>query len=175
LEVVSHSPEWWTPTAKAKAIVGLVMGLRFVHSFGLLHGNLPMNSIRMAEGGVIEITDFFMKRFLDEESDECCTEYVESFSGEPWSPTADVRAFARILREIVVGRSSDQCELNRRFPSFVLEPIEEGQSADSKPVKSFADIFETLKQNDFKIVEGVDVMEVSTFVKWIESCEELIE
>jgi hypothetical protein len=48
-EVVSSSPEWWTPTAKAKAIVDLVMGLKFVHSFGLLYGNLRMNNIQLTE------------------------------------------------------------------------------------------------------------------------------
>jgi hypothetical protein len=69
LEVISISPEWWTPTAKAKVIVDLVMGLRFVHSFVLLHGNLTMNNIQLAEDGVIEITDFFLKSFEDEESD----------------------------------------------------------------------------------------------------------
>jgi hypothetical protein len=175
LEVVSSSPEWWTPTAKAKVIVGVVMGLRFVHSFGLLHGNLTMNNIRLGEEGVIEITDFFMKSFEDEESDECCTEYLENLSGEGLRPNADVRAVGRILWEIAVGRSSDQCELNRSFPSFVLELIEEGQSTDLRPTKSFADIFETLEENDFRIVQGVDVMEVSKFVNWIEWCERLIE
>jgi hypothetical protein len=62
LEVVSSSPEWWTPTAKAKVIVGLVMGLRFVHSFGLLHANLTMSNIELAEDPVIEIADFFSEK-----------------------------------------------------------------------------------------------------------------
>jgi hypothetical protein len=68
-EIISSSPEWWTPTAKAKTIVGLVMGLRFVHSFGLLHGNLMMNNIQLAEVGTIEITNFFLKSFEIEEND----------------------------------------------------------------------------------------------------------
>jgi hypothetical protein len=174
-EVVSSSPEWWTPTAKAKAIVGLVMGLRFVHSFGLLHGNLTMNNIQLAEDGAIEITNFFLKSFEAEKSEECHTEYVEGFSGERWSPSDDIQAFTRILCEIVLDSSPDLCELNRSVPSFVLELIKEGQSTDSIPTKSFADIFETLKKNDFKIAEGVEVMEVSSFVNWIEWCERLIE
>jgi hypothetical protein len=123
---------------------------------------------------VIEITDFFLA-FQDEESEECCTEDVGSFSGKYWSPTADVHASARILWEIVVGCSSDQCELNRSLPSFVLELIGESQSMYSIATKSFAPIFETRKQNDFKIIEGVEAMEVSSFVNWIEWCERLIE
>jgi hypothetical protein len=38
------SLEWWAPIAKAKAVVGLVLGLRFVHSLGLLHGHLTGNN-----------------------------------------------------------------------------------------------------------------------------------
>jgi hypothetical protein len=53
--------------------------------------------------------------------------------------------------------------------------IKEGQSTDSIPTKSFADIFKTLEQNDFRIVEGVDVQEVRKIVNWIEWCERLIE
>jgi hypothetical protein len=44
-EVVSINPVWWTATAKAKAVVGIVMGLRFAHSFGLMHGRLNSNKI----------------------------------------------------------------------------------------------------------------------------------
>jgi hypothetical protein len=42
-KVISVSPEWWTPTAKAKAVAGLMLGLRFAHSFGVLHGHLTGN------------------------------------------------------------------------------------------------------------------------------------
>jgi hypothetical protein len=38
--VFSLSLELWTPTAKAKAVMGIVMGLRFSHSLALLHGHL---------------------------------------------------------------------------------------------------------------------------------------
>jgi hypothetical protein len=42
-------------------------------------------------------------------------------------------------------------------------------------VESFTDILKTLKQNDFKIVEGVEIEAVSTFVRWIEFSETLTE
>jgi hypothetical protein len=38
--VVKTSPEWWTPTAKARAVVSVLLGLRFGHSLGLVHGHL---------------------------------------------------------------------------------------------------------------------------------------
>jgi hypothetical protein len=44
-EVISTNPVWWTATAKAKAIAGIVLALRFAHSFGLIHGHLNSNHI----------------------------------------------------------------------------------------------------------------------------------
>jgi hypothetical protein len=47
--------------------------------------------------------------------------------------------------------------------------------AGSKTPESFADGLKTLKMHRFKIIEGVDIEEVSTFVSWIESSETLTE
>jgi hypothetical protein len=44
-EVFGASPGWWTPTAKVKAVAGLVLGLWFVHSFGLIHGWITTKNI----------------------------------------------------------------------------------------------------------------------------------
>jgi serine/threonine protein kinase len=45
LEVFSVNPKWWTSTVKAKAVAGIVLGLRFAHSLGLVHGHLTGNNI----------------------------------------------------------------------------------------------------------------------------------
>jgi hypothetical protein len=47
-EVIGTSPVCGTPTAKAKAkaVAGLVLGVRFAHSLGLVDGHLtPTNSV----------------------------------------------------------------------------------------------------------------------------------
>jgi serine/threonine protein kinase len=44
-KVISVNPAWWTSTVKAKVIAGIVVGLRFAHSHGLIHGNLTTNNI----------------------------------------------------------------------------------------------------------------------------------
>jgi hypothetical protein len=56
--VVSVNPLWWTSTVKAKAIAGIVLGLRFAHSFGWLHGHLTGNSILFDSDHCIQIVDF---------------------------------------------------------------------------------------------------------------------
>jgi serine/threonine protein kinase len=60
-EVISNPPEWWTPTAKAKAIVAVVLGLRFAHSLGLFHGHLTGNNILFDDDGMVRPCDFCVK------------------------------------------------------------------------------------------------------------------
>jgi hypothetical protein len=78
---------------------------------------------------------------------------VGGFSGESWRPGADVRAFAELL----------------------LEKIERGQSWGSNVKLPFVNIFKSLKDNDSRILEGVDLKGVSDFVRWIEFPEALTE
>jgi hypothetical protein len=100
---------------------------------------------------------------------------IGGFSGENWTPGVDIRAFTRILSEIVVGALSKQGCGRSGIPSFVLEIIENGKSSDLKAVKSLSDILTILERHNSKIIEGVDVEEAWTFVTWIEISETLIE
>jgi hypothetical protein len=43
--VLSTKPGWWTPTAKAKAFVGIALALRFSHGLGLLHGAVKASNV----------------------------------------------------------------------------------------------------------------------------------
>jgi serine/threonine protein kinase len=173
--IVSTSPLWWTPTAKAKAIAGLVLGLCFAHSFGILHGHSTGNTVFFNEIGVIQISDFGLNGLGELEDDDGVEMDIGGFSGESWTPTVDIRAFTRILSEIVVGASAEHGCGSSGIPSFVLEIIGNGESAELKAVESFSDILKMLKLHNFQIIEGVDVEEVSDFVKWIEMSETLIE
>jgi serine/threonine protein kinase len=44
-----------------------VLGLRFAHSLGLLHGHLIVNNVLFNEDGVIQITDFCLNRLMKPE------------------------------------------------------------------------------------------------------------
>jgi hypothetical protein len=52
-EVVSSKPAWGTPTAKAEAVVGIALALRFAHGLGLLHGGLKSENVLFDGGGRI--------------------------------------------------------------------------------------------------------------------------
>jgi hypothetical protein len=169
------SPEWWTPPAKVKAIVGIVLSMRFAHSFGLLHGHLTGDNVVCTEDGLIQICDFCVKSFSEVGGNSEAIAEVGGFSGEDWRPSADIRAFAELLSRIVIGDSAEDRGCSQSVPGFILNMIERGQSLDSNATLSFVDIFEALKGNDFRILEGVDSKEVSKFVRWIEFSEALTE
>jgi hypothetical protein len=160
---------------KAKAIVGIVLSMRFAHSFGLLHGDLTFDNVLLDDEGLIQICDFCQNSLSEVGGNSDGMEELGGFSGEGWRPGADVRAFAELLSRIVIDDSAEDSESNLSVPAFVLKIIERGQSLDSKATLSFVDIFNTLKDNDFRILEGVDSKEVSKFVNWIEFSESLRE
>jgi serine/threonine protein kinase len=162
--IVSTSPLWWSPTAKAKAIAGLVLGLCFAHSFGLLHGHLTGNTVFFNENRVIQITDFGLNGFGEFEGQDGIEMDIGGFSGDRWTPTVDIRGFTRILSEILIGASAEQGCGSSGIPSFVFEIMENGESADLKAVQSLSDILKMLKLHNFQIIEGVDVEEVSNFM-----------
>jgi hypothetical protein len=135
--IVSRSPSSWTPTAKSKAIVGVVLGLCFAHSFGIFHGQLTGDDIFLKEDGVIPISGFGRNDYGDLEShDEAEVDIVGS-SGASLTRKADIRGFTRIVSEIVVGSSAEQCCDCSGIQSFVWEMIERGESADMKGIESF--------------------------------------
>jgi serine/threonine protein kinase len=171
--VISGSPEWWTPTAKAKAIVGVVLNMRFAHSFGLLHGHLTEGNVVFDDDGLIQISDFCVKSLSEVGCKSDGMSEVGCFSGESWSPAADVRTFAELVSRIVTGDSAEERGSSLSVPGFVFEMIEKGQSSDPKVTLLFVDIFETLKVIGFRILEGVDSIKVSNFAKWIEFSEAL--
>jgi serine/threonine protein kinase len=163
-EVLSDAPPWWTPTAKAKAITGIALGLRFAHSFGLLHGGLKASNVLFDADRRIQIADFSPIRLQ--------TGDAEPFSGEGWSPAADVCAFGFLLFEIAVVRHDAQPGAAPLIPAFVSAIIEEGRSPSPTAVLSFADILQSLQANNFAILAGVDSAEVCAFVDSVESSEQ---
>jgi serine/threonine protein kinase len=156
--VLSNPPEWWTPTAKAKAVVGIALALRFGHGFGLLHGVVKAGNVFFDADRRIQIVDFSPIRLE--------TGKVEPFVGEKWSPAGDVCAFVSLLAEIAVQPAP------AAFPEFVSAMIEDGRVPESQYRLSWPQIIGRLTENRFAIVPGVDSQEVAAFVAWVESEEQ---
>jgi serine/threonine protein kinase len=163
-DVISVSRGWWE--AKAKAVVGLVLGLRFMHSLGLIHRHLNLNKIHFDEIHDIQIAEFGPIRLEVPESK------MGDFSGSGWTTQTNVRGFASIRFEIVFGRSSkSETSIPPNIPEFASTIITTGLWFKSKIQHSFCNIFDISKQNNFQIMEGVDSAEVLAFVNLIESAE----
>jgi serine/threonine protein kinase len=177
-EVISMNPVWWTATAKAKAVAGIVLGIRFAHSLGLIHGHLNSRTIVFDSDHRIQITDFGVMGEEVEENESDGDVSVKGFSGAEWSPKIDIEGFVSILIEIIVGHpatrsdvSNGQVIFSTDVPMFVLGMISANQSADWEIRESFNRIFHILKEYEFQILSGVDPAEVLTFVTSTELLE----
>jgi serine/threonine protein kinase len=163
-----------------------VLGIRFAHSVGLIHGHLNSRNIFFDSDGRIEITDFGVmgeevegnehENEHENESDDDVG--VGGFSSAGWSPKTDIEDFALILIEIIVGHLATQSDVSNGqvifppdVPIFVLDMISADQSRDRRIRESFNNIFDHLKKNHFEILSGVDLSEVLNFVTWIEWLE----
>jgi serine/threonine protein kinase len=175
-EILSVRPDWWTPTAKVKAIIGISLGLRYAHSFGLIHGDLTANNIFFDSNRRVQIAYFGL---IGLERREAMIKWeIDGFSDEGWTPQVDVRAFVSLLFEIVVGHpvtlfgdGNTEEIVRQQVPKVVLDIID-AIRIDRRPKCSINWIFSILKKNDFQIVDGVDSVEVSKFVQWVEQTEE---
>jgi tRNA A-37 threonylcarbamoyl transferase component Bud32 len=173
--VVLESPEWWTPTARAKAVVGVVLGLRFVHSLGLVHGHLTGNNVFFNEDGIIQICDFSLDNVIHQECDKGMETDVGHFSREHFTPTSDFQAFTRLLSEIVSGASAEQGRHADKIPPFLSEVIKRGQYKDVEAIESFTSFLTIFKQHDFNIIAGANIDKVFQFVREIELSETVAE
>jgi serine/threonine protein kinase len=165
-EVISVRPVWWTSTVKAKVAAGIVLGLQFAHSHGLVHGGLTSRNILFDLDHCIEIVDFHPMRLQVGESESGSDERTKlgGFSGQKWTPQTDISGFASILFEIVVGRpANSDVSVPRNIRGFVSKIIETGLW--SKTQSSFRAILDILKANNFEIEDGVDSAEVFAFIK----------
>jgi serine/threonine protein kinase len=173
-KVISDCPVWWTSTMKAKVIVGIVLGLLFAHSFGLIHGHLTSDNILFDSNDCIQIVNFEsmlseVRKMEGEQEEET---RLGGFLSQRLSPEMDVVAFALILFEIVFGYPAESgTSILTDIPEFVSMIIESELCSTSTVRYSFNDIFSILTENNFKIEDDVDSAEVSRFVRWVESAE----
>jgi serine/threonine protein kinase len=194
-DVLLARPLWWTPTAKAIAVAGIVLGMKFLHSFGLIHGGLSPSNVLFDESHRIQIADFGRSRFDPRGSAATARGVASEFAAlemmysEERTAKIDVFSFALILFEIVVGlpalgRTStpeepgklpvnvcERVEIPGFVPKFVSGLIVSGLSANPRERPPFDDISETLKESYFRIADGVASGEVSAFVSLVESSE----
>jgi hypothetical protein len=85
-------------------------------------------------------------------------------------PAIERTSASEELGELPVN-ACGRVEIPGFVPEFVSELIESGLSANPRKKPSFNNISEALKENYFRITDGVDSDEVSAFVSLVESSE----
>jgi serine/threonine protein kinase len=199
-KVLQTSPSWWTMTMKSITVVGIVLGLRFVHSFGLVCMNLKPTNILFDHSHRIQIVDIipnqtalYCRENFDEstrQANRVLSKFVapEVLIGHKPTQKADVYSFALILFSIVVGHYPfeetddrgcwaerdvivDGDAIPRYVSGFVRQLILSGLSTNPNDRPSFNDIIAVLKENNFKIVEEVDSEAVFAFFDSVELSE----
>jgi hypothetical protein len=164
-DILALPPPRWTATAKALAVVGLALGLRFANGVGQSHGRLRPSCVLFDGAGAIQIAGIGA---VPSGGCGCGAEFVapEVDNGGVATAKADVFSFARIVSRITADDPH-----RRAVPRFVADLIEAGLSADPRRRWSFGAIVAGLEANRFEIEEGVDSEAVSAFVRAVEGAE----
>jgi serine/threonine protein kinase len=187
-DVISSVPAWWTPTAKAIAVTGIVIGMSEVHSAGLIHRDLRPPNIQFDIDHRPRIGGFGESRreSLAAEAEEWSPTFGLHYMAPDadYTKAADIYSFALILYEIIVGEpvfpsSMSPDDVRRKWmanerrrippnvPRFVRNLIRLGWSPIRDDRPSFQEIFETLEAEKFAILDGVDSAEVAAFATWV--------
>jgi hypothetical protein len=181
-------PSYWNPTNVVKIITGIILGMMFLHSQGVIHLDLKPSNLLIDEECNVKISDVGTARL-----EECgCIQAVrkaplyykapELWDEGPVTEKADVFAFGVILYEILISGhmfSDDVSELEvmRRMSMGtrpVLEEefselggiiIEQCWAVNPQERPSFADILEIVTRNGFAFVADVDEGLLVEFVR----------
>jgi serine/threonine protein kinase len=190
--VLMSNSDWWAGTVKSIAVVGIVIGMNYVHSRGIVHRDLkPSNILLDKETHQVHICDFGSSRLFSVESTLTqrigTPQYMapEMYGEEEYDFKVDVFAFGLILYEILTNNPVFGSKLGPRqimrmvltgerpnipdnIPAFVKSMIRSCWSTDRAARFSFAELFKILDENEFKICVGVDPAQVRLFIKSVE-------
>jgi serine/threonine protein kinase len=194
--VVASNPVWWTGTMKSIAVVGIVIGMKYVHSRGIVHRDLkPSNILIDNEAHRVHICDFGSSRLFSPDStltqqigtpQYMAPEMYESDERSEYDFKVDAFPFGLILYELLTGKPVFGLDLTSYqimhkalieprpnipapIPAFVKSIIRSCWSSDPAARFSFSEIFGILEENEFRICHGVDSAQVRLFIKSIES------
>jgi serine/threonine protein kinase len=190
-------PHLRSPIKISKIVAGVVLGMRFMHSYGCAHGNLKPANLLLDRQWRVRIADFGISHFRHDERLLLESFYPgdlhylppERFEGEAPSKGKDLYAFGLILYELVVDNPLFPPDLKPQtvmkkvilgteldIPQWVKPDvaalIERCCSYNCEVRPSIDEILVILKQMNFRILQEVRDQKVFQFVSQIESREE---
>lgn len=189
-EKVTH----FDATHKAIIIVGIALGMKYVHDQNYIHRDLKPSNILLDDNHYPRICDFGLSRVLSDENS--MTQSIGTplyicpdVSSESYDQRVDVWSFGLIAYEILTGESVFPRNKNA-LQIFVLasadprpaipssihpdfrEIIAKCWSYDRNVRPSFASILASLEEIDFNITRGVDRKRVSSYYESLKNWEQ---
>jgi serine/threonine protein kinase len=176
-------------TGLAIIVCGIVLGMRFIHSKNLVHGDLKPSNVLLDECNYARIGDAGLTQLLGKNivtpTQIGSPFYLspEMYEGAGCGKPADVYSFALILFELLAGRpafaatsalavlkknvqSGVRPELPQTINATVKDIIKKGWERDPEVRYSFDEIWWRLASIDFQLTGNVDPSQVSTFISW---------
>jgi serine/threonine protein kinase len=188
-DILANPPSWWTSTAKSIAIVGVLLGMRYIHRLGFAHGDLKPSIILFDANHRAHIVDFGSSRFRSLGYSTAESSQVGEDTDDEFPFDADLIAFASILFAILIdpqvdprapsydeivkihAENGESPVLPGYVPVFVRNWIENGWSSDPSERDTAHTLLHTLRRRDFQVADGVDGSEVFAFVDSVEAFE----
>jgi serine/threonine protein kinase len=156
-------------TRKARLICDIVIGMRYVHSCGMIHRDLKPDNILLDANGRGLICDFGLSRMQSAEGlpsgDAGTYQYAapEQWRRGRYNEKVDVFSFGLVVYEIITGRrvferrrSSRLPDLPQSFGRLMQNVIRRCWSSTPSDRPSFADIFNEFKESQWAVLPGAD-------------------
>jgi serine/threonine protein kinase len=183
--------DFWNATGKGIIICGLVLGMRFVHSRGIMHRDLKPSNILINDLGQTLIGDFGTSRYEWDDAtlttDTGTVNYAapEQYKEkEGYTNKGDIFSFGLIVYEILLGTavfpdSMSPFEIMRQvlkgympsipesYGEFMQNLISRCCSMDPQSRPSFDEIFAHLQSKDFDAFPGADPRVIREYVRGI--------
>jgi serine/threonine protein kinase len=186
-DVLRDRPAFWNATRQAIFITGLFLGLKYIHSKGLVHGNLNPSNLLVNERGECLIAGFGNASTPGSSPDQSRYANRESIAGS-CTVESDLFAFASIVFEIVTGNPAFPPELTplpagrrlmdlklpeiKNCTAFVTDVVRRCWSADLNPPSFYREALEWLETVRFAVVQHADSLEVAEYFDGIRSWED---
>jgi serine/threonine protein kinase len=173
-------PAWFAGTGIAIIAAGVALGMRHIHSRGLVHAGLKASNILVTAERNPLISDLGRPQ-----PSQPAASAPELATAAAFAPPADVFAFAILLFELAVGPFALS-----KSPKKIREEIANGKRPEIKGVTpeverlistawaqdpaarpSFADIVQIFKNGSFKLLADVDPAQVRTYIEKVEAAE----
>jgi serine/threonine protein kinase len=179
-------PGFWTPTGRTILICGIIVGLEFIHSRGMVHHDIKPENILIDENNHSCIADLGSSELIEPASsisqDKGTVGYLapELYESGAFTEKIDVFSFGLVLYEVITerkvyaGRTAAQilhrtCGGERaEFPPYMSSEVRLlisrcwGPDPFKRP--SFTEILAELQLMHFTILPGVDYNEVMHYL-----------